>query len=262
MAKQLISASEYIQHHLHHWQWALPVGDGASRFWTVNVDTLLVSWVLGGGLLLLFVWAARRATAGVPRRLQSAIESLVLFADQQVKETFHVEDRWVGAMALTIFCWVFLMNLMDLVPVDALPRLAGVLGVGYFRAVPTADLNLTLALSLSVFVMILVYSLRFKGLLGFLKEMTCHPFGPYLVPVNLIFKLIEECAKPVSLALRLFGNLYSGELIFILIAVMPWWCQWPVGGVWAVFHILIIVLQAFIFMMLSIVYLSMAREHH
>jgi F-type H+-transporting ATPase subunit a len=154
------------------------------------------------------------------------------------------------------------MNLMDLVPVDLLPMVVGWFGVPYLKVVPTTDPNLTLGLSLSVFFLIFFYSIKIKGVVGFLKEMTCTPFGPYLFPVNLTLKLVEECAKPISLGLRLFGNLYAGELIFILIGLLPWYGQWVLGAPWAIFHILIVVIQAFVFMMLTIVYLSLAHESH
>lgn len=153
------------------------------------------------------------------------------------------------------------MNFMDLLPVDLLPMIFSWFGVPYLRVVPTTDPNLTIALAVSVFILILYYSIKVKKI-GFAKEILCSPFGPALFPINAIFRIIEELAKPISLSLRLFGNLYAGELIFILIALLPWWIQWTLGGMWALFHILVITLQAFIFMMLTIVYLSMAHESH
>lgn len=260
MSTPALNASQYIQHHLQHWVWHIPGHDSA--FWVVHVDTLLFSGVLGLLFTGLFAVVARRATSGVPGRWQTMVEMLYQFADDQVRETLQKRDRFVGPLALSIFVWVLLMNVMDLVPVDLLPRLGQALGVHAMRVVPTTDLNLTFALGLSVFVLILFESLRFKGPVGFAKELTCHPFPPYLFPINFVLKVVEECAKPISLSLRLFGNLYAGELIFILIALLPWWIQWTLGGIWAVFHILVIVLQAFIFMMLTIVYLSMARQPH
>lgn len=258
------TSSEYIQHHLHSLQFNLLTGhlDGNGGFWTLNLDTLFFSILLGCLFLFVFVHAASKATAGVPSKMQNFVEVMLDFANTQVKETMHTSDKLVGSLALTIFMWVFLMNFMDLLPVDLLPRLAHAIGIPYLRVVPTTDMSLTFALSLSVFALILYHSVKFKGALGFAKELTCHPFPGYLFPVNLVLKGVEELAKPLSLALRLFGNLYAGELIFILIALMPWWIQWTLGGMWAIFHILVITLQAFIFMMLTIVYLSLARESH
>jgi F-type H+-transporting ATPase subunit a len=259
----MITSSEYIQHHMHNLEWNVLTGAwGSGGFWTLNVDTLFFSCLLGVVFLFGFVWAARHATSGVPGRWQNLTEMLIEFVDQQVYETLHKRDRFVGSLALTIFLWVFLMNAMDLIPVDLLPRIGKMFGAHYLRVVPTTDLSLTFALSISVFLIILFDGFRFKGGVGMLKEFTCHPFPVYMFPVNLVLKTVEECAKPISLALRLFGNLYAGELIFILIALLPWYVQWTLGGVWAIFHILIIVLQAFIFMMLTIVYISMARSHH
>lgn len=249
------NASEYISHHLTN----LTVGEG---FWTLHIDTLIISLLLGLLFIYTFRVAARKATAGIPGKWQNFTEVLVEFVDTQVKDTFHGKSDLIAPLGLTIFCWVFLMNLMDLVPVDLLPWLASHAGIHYLKVVPTTDLNLTFAMSLSVFLLIIFYSLKVKGVFGFAKELTCSPFGPWMMPVNLMLKLVEELAKPISLALRLFGNLYAGELIFILIALLPWWMQWTLGGIWAIFHILIIVLQAFIFMMLTIVYLSMAHEDH
>lgn len=256
-----LTPAKYIEHHLHHWHYKLPFGH--SSFWTLNVDTLLVSAVLGVLFLGLFYFVARRATVGVPRGWQNFVELLVEFVDKTVKESFHGESKLIGPLALTIFIWVFLMNFMDLIPVDLLPRImSDGFNVGYFKAVPTADPMLTFALSITVFFLIVFYNLKSKGLFGLIKEMLSKPFGWYLFPINIAFRLLEELVKPLSLALRLFGNMFAGELIFILIAVMPWWIQWAPGGIWAIFHILIITIQAFIFMMLTIVYLSMAQEKH
>lgn len=263
MSHATMTNSEYIQHHLHNLQLNLHTMQlGSDGFWTLNLDTLFFSIFLGLIFMVTFVLAARRAVSGVPGKLQNFCEIMVDFANGQVKETLRMEDGFIGSLALTIFVWVFLMNLMDLVPVDLLPKIAGMMGVPYLRVVPTTDLSTTFGLSIGVFILILVHSIRFKGAKGFGMEFLAHPFPIAMMPVNLVLKSVEELAKPISLALRLFGNLYAGELIFILIALLPWWVQWTLGGVWAVFHILIIVLQAFIFMMLSIVYLSMAREHH
>lgn len=252
---QELVSSKYITHHLTNLQW----GEG---FWSIHLDTLIVSWILGLAFLLSFRVAAKRATAGVPGAWQNFVEVLADFVNQQVKDTYHGKSDYVAPLALTIFVWVFLMNLMDLLPVDLLPRIASVFGIHYLKVVPTTDPNLTLGLSITVFLMVFYYNIKNKGVLGLGKEMLTAPFGPWFFPFNLLLRLVDELAKPISLGLRLFGNLYAGELIFILIALLPWWTQWPLGWVWAVFHILIIVLQAFIFMMLTIVYISQAHESH
>jgi F-type H+-transporting ATPase subunit a len=250
-----LSSTEYINHHLTH----LTVGQG---FWSVNLDTLVISWLLGGIFLLSFYWAAKRATADVPSGWQNFVELMLDFVSQQANDTYHGKSKLIAPLALTIFVWVFLMNLMDLLPVDLLPWLGGHVGLKYLRVVPTADPNLTLGLSLSVFLLIIYFNFAAKGFKGVIIEMTTKPFGVWLLPVNIFFKTIEELAKPLSLGLRLFGNLYAGELIFILIALLPWWNQWLLGGPWAIFHILIITIQAFVFMMLTVVYLSLAGESH
>jgi len=249
------SGSEYIKHHLHH----LSVGDG---FWAVHVDTLIVSWILGLFFLSIFRSVAKNASSGVPNGLQNFVEFLYDFADSQVKDTFHGKSKLIGPLALTVFVWVFLMNFMDLLPVDLLPMIVSLFGVEYLRVVPTADPNHTLGMALGVFLLVIFYSIKEKGVDGFIHELTCTPFGWKMMPFNLFLKVIEEIAKPVSLGLRLFGNLYAGELIFILIALLPWWSQWVLGGGWAIFHILVITVQAFVFMMLTTVYLSLAVEKH
>ncbi len=246
----ILNTTEYIQHHLQHWTWKTALG-------TYNLDTLLVSWTLGVFFLGTFYWVAKRARVDQPGALQNFVEMLYEWVQDQVKETFHGKSQLIAPLSLTIFVWVFLMNLMDLLPVDLL----FFLGEKPFKLVPTTDPNLTLGMALSVFVLITFYSMRIKGVGGFLKELTCKPFGPKLFILNFSLKVVEECAKPLSLGLRLFGNLYAGELIFILIALLgPW--QGFLGVPWAVFHVLIIIIQAFIFMMLTIVYLSLASEDH
>ena len=247
------NATEYIQHHLTH----LTYGHG---FFTLNLDTMVVSLVLGFLFISVFRIGAKRATSGVPGPLQNFVEIIVEFVDTQVKDCFHGKNELIAPLALTIFCWVFLMNAMDMLPVDLLGAILHPMGVSHWRAVPTTDLNLTFGMSLSVFFLVTYYSFQQKGIGGYLKEFATHPFGWKLLPVNLLLKIVEECARPISLSLRLFGNLYAGELIFILIALLPWWLQWTLGGVWAIFHILVITLQAFIFMMLTIVYVSLAHE--
>lgn len=250
----------YIEHHLTNLTY--PLTGEASGFWVLNLDTMFFSVLLGVAFLWFFGRIARRATSGVPSGLQNFVEVMVEFVDTQVKDTFHSRNALIAPMALSIFMWVFLMNLMDLVPVDLLPALAHLVGINYLRVVPTTDLNTTLGMSLSVFILILFFNIKVKGPGGFGKEILSSPFGIKFFPVNIAFRFVDEIAKPLSLSLRLFGNMYAGELIFILIALMPWYVQWGPGFLWAVFHILIITLQAFIFMMLSIVYLSMAHESH
>lgn len=253
----------YIQHHLTNLSWHAATWPEKSGFWTLNLDTLLFSILLGTFFLILFAWGAKRATPDTPRALQNFVEVLVDFVDTQVKDTYHGESKLIAPLALTIFVWIFLMNLMDLIPVDFLPFIAKGFGIHYLRVVPTTDLNLTFSLSITVFLLIIYYNIKIKGFSGFIKELLFHPFGKWFIPFNLVLSLVHELAKPVSLALRLFGNLYAGELIFILIAALiPWGAQWLLGVPWAIFHILIITLQAFIFMMLTIVYLSMAHEGH
>ncbi len=250
--------NEYVKHHITN----LNIGDG---FWSVNIDTLVVSWILGIFFLFFFVLVARRASAGVPGKLQNFVEMLVDFVDNSVRESFHGPRQFIAPLALTIFVWVLLWNLMDLVPVDYVPYLTWKLfGLEYTRIVPSADINAPFGLSITVLVIILVYSVKGKGFGGFGREMLFHPFGrnPALWIPNILLNLVELIAKPVSLALRLFGNLYAAELIFVLIALLPWWIQFIPGGAWAAFHILVVPLQAFIFMTLTIVYVSLAYEEH
>lgn len=252
---QELTSAEYIRHHLTNLAW----GEG---FFTIHLDTLFVSWVLGLFFVGTFYMAARRVTTGVPGGLQNLVEVLVEFVNQQVKDIYHGKSEWIAPLALSIFVWVFLMNFMDLIPIDLFPRIASLLGIHHFKLVPTTDLNMTLGMSVSVFFMTIYYNIKNKGGLGLAKEILCKPFGPWLFPFNMMLRLVDELAKPVSLGLRLFGNLYAGELIFILIALLPWWTQWPLGVVWTLFHVLIITLQAFIFMMLTLIYLSQAHEAH
>jgi F-type H+-transporting ATPase subunit a len=264
------TASQYIQHHLTNLKFNLStmtLGNGG--FWTINLDTLIISAILGTLFLFIFSQAAKYATSGVPGKLQNFVEVIIEFVNDQVKDSFHGRNPVIAPLALTIFVWVFLMNLMDLLPVDLLPKITASLGVPHLRSVPTTDLGVTFALSLSVFMLIFYYSFKVKGVRGVGREYFCRPFGPYpfpwnvlVMPFNFFLRVVEEFAKPISLALRLFGNMYAGELIFILIALLPAGIQWVLGGPWALFHILIITLQAFIFMMLTIVYLSLAHEDH
>ncbi len=257
--------SETIKHHLVHWT----VGSDAST--AIHMDTLLVSLIAGCTFLYFFMKVAMNVTSGKPGRLQLFVEMVVSFVNNCVSETYHGKSKkFVASLALTIFCWVFLMNAVDLLPVDLIPGMIESLGVENFRAVPTADLNMTFALSISVFFILIFLNIQAKGIKGFIGECIFHPFSSdwlilkvIFAPVNLVFKIVEEFAKPVSLALRLFGNMYSGELIFILIATLiPSYLQWTLGLPWAIFHILIITLQAYVFMILTIVYCNMASHSH
>ena len=239
-------------------------------FWALHIDSLGWSVFLGLVFVGLFRWGIPKLSSSseAPSGLQNFIEMCVEFVNENVQSIFtSAKNNLIGPMALTVLVWVFLMNLMDLIPVDYLPRLSQYVGVEYFKVVPTTDPNITLGMALAVFILIIFYSIKIKGLKGFLAELTLHPFGKYLMPVNLILEGVNLIAKPISLGLRLFGNLYAGEMIFILIALMLTFSSISVGllGVglhliWALFHILILALQAFIFMVLTIVYLAMAHE--
>jgi len=260
-----ITPAQYVQHHLEHLTLNLRtfrVGDlqEAQGFWVLNLDTFLVSLILGIGLVVFLRFVAVRMRE-VPGGLQNFVEIMVGFVDKSISEVYHGKSKLLAPMSLIIFMWVFLMNAMDLLPVDLLWRILDLFGVTYFKNVPTADPNVTFAMSLAVFFLIIFYNIKIKKF-HLAKEMLTVPFGGYLFPLNLVFRLIEECVKPLSLALRLFGNMFAGELVFILIALLPWWGQGLPGGIWAIFHILVITLQAFIFMMLTVVYLSMAHDTH
>ncbi len=268
---------EYIQHHLTN----LCVGDcdpvthKAASFWAWHLDTLFFSIALGALIVVVSWRLSQRLTVGVPGGFQNFVEAIVEFVSGQVKDSFPGHNPLIAPMALTIFVWVWLMNFMDLIPVDLLPVIAGFFGIQYLKVVPTTDLSATFALSLTVFILIVYYNIKVKGALGYLKMFLFHPFGKYLVPVNIVMTLIEELAKPLSLGLRLFGNLFAGELVFLLIALiggtlavgaaalfwLPLQVLLDLG--WLIFHLLIITLQAFIFMVLTIVYLGMAHvnEH-
>ena len=249
--------------HSHDMQYTM-TGKMATEmgFWAIHVDTMLWSIGLGALFIYFFSKAAKHATAGVPGGLQNFVELICEFVDTNIKDTYSGKSTLIGPLSLTIFCWVFLMNLMDLVPVDLVPNIAYALGIEYMKIVPTTDVNATLGMALGVFGLIIFYSIKMKGLGGFVGELTLQPFGKWMMPFNLLLEGVGLLAKPISLSLRLFGNLYAGELIFILIALMPFWIQFALSVPWAIFHILVIVLQAFIFMMLTIVYLAMAHEHH
>jgi F-type H+-transporting ATPase subunit a len=264
------NSTEYITHHLAHFK----VGEG---FWTFHIDTLFMSIVLGILTLGLFWSASRKATAGVPSKWQAFVEIVVEFIDTTVKEVFHLDRRFLAPLALTIFVWVFMMNAMDLLPLDLPGKIAALFGIHYWRVVPTADANTTFAMSLTVLVVVLYFTFKAKGAGGYIHELFCAPFGsnPLLWIPNFFLNLVELLSKPVSLAMRLFGNMYAGELVFMLIALLGagfftftvgstlgFIGQLMMGSAWAIFHILIITLQAFIFMVLTVVYSAMATEHH
>lgn len=275
---EMVSSTQYIKHHLTYLAFNFrTMSFGRGDFWTLNLDTLFFSLVSGIAILALLYFGARRVTTGVPGKLQNFSELMLDFADNQVKDCFHGKNKLIGPLALTIFVWVFVMNFMDLIPVDSLPLAAQSVGIHYLKVVPTNDLNMTFALSLTVFMLILIYSLKIKGLKGFARELSLQPFNHWVfIPFNLLLELVGLIAKPISLSLRLFGNLYAGELIFILIALLTLnattsslvgastlgVAQFLLALAWSIFHILVITLQAFIFMVLTIVYLSLAHEDH
>lgn len=259
---EALTPGQYIQHHLEHLTLNLKtfsIGEGGG-FWTLNLDTMIVSILLGVLIVGSMRFVATRMKM-VPTGLQNMVEIVIDFVKNSVQDIFHHKSDFIPSLALTIFLWVFFMNAMDLIPVDLIPRALSYVGVEHFKAVPTADPNATFAMSISIFLLVIFYNIKVKKH-HLLKEMFTVPFGPYFFPVNFAFRIVEECVKPLSLALRLFGNMFAGELIFILIAIMPWWVQWPPGAIWAIFHILVITLQAFLFMMLTIIYLSMAHDSH
>jgi F-type H+-transporting ATPase subunit a len=284
------TASEYIEHHLQNlqvcrgddgWVW----NECAGNFWAINVDSMVFSVMLGVVLCFLFGRVAKNATAGKPGRMQAFIEIIFDFVAGSVKDSFQGKNPLIAPLALTMVVWVFLMNLMDLIPVDWLPTIAHAAGIEYLKVVPTTDPNITFAMSLSIFILIIFYTIKIKGVGGFAAELTLHPlspkelgipkpFWPLVMIFNFVLESVALLAKPLSLSLRLFGNMYAGELMFILIALLFGsiltgftGALLGVGGallhvIWAIFHILIITLQAYIFMILSVVYLSQAHEHH
>ena len=269
MAAAYKDPSEYIQHHLAFL--SHPAHDEGG-FWSVNIDSVATAVVLGIVGLGFIWWVVRGATSGVPGKRQAFVELLVEFIDEQVKGIFHHGDRnrFVAPAALTVFVWVVLMNAMDFLPIDILATVLGWLGVHEWRPVPTADVNTTFALSLSVWLLMIGFAIAAKGLGGWIHELFCAPFGanPLLWPANFLFNLVEYISKPLSHSLRLFGNMYAGEILFLLLWM---WAATGLAGTifgsllglgWAIFHILIVLLQAYIFMMLTVVYISMAHEHH
>lgn len=263
-----LTPSSYIEHHLTFNAKAL----GEGSFWSLNLDTLITAGVLGLLTFGLLWWIVRGATSGVPTKRQAAVELLVEFIDDQVKGIFHGDrNKFVAPLALTVFTWVLVMNSMDFLPIDIMAKVyENVFGQTYWRAVPTSDINTTFALALAVWVLMIFFSIKVKGLGGWIHELFCAPFGsnPLVWPANFLFNLIEYVSKPLSHSLRLFGNMYAGEIIFLLLGM---WAATGLAGTifgallgagWAIFHILIVVLQAFIFMMLTVVYIAMAHESH
>jgi F-type H+-transporting ATPase subunit a len=278
-SSETLTSQEYIRHHLtnltfgSHPEHGLGFAHNAEEaaemgFWAVHVDTMFFSILLGALFLWFFKKVADRVTAGQPGTAQNFVEWIVDFVEENVRGSFSGKNPLVAPLALTIFVWVFLMNLMDLIPVDLIPWLAGFLGVHFLKVVPTTDPNATFGMSLMVFALIVYYSIKMKGIGGFAGELALQPFGKWGMPANLLLEGISLLSKPISLALRLFGNLYAGEMIFILIALMygPSIILSLMGAAthlaWAIFHILVITLQAFIFMVLTIVYLDMAHHTH
>jgi F-type H+-transporting ATPase subunit a len=281
-AEQAPGATDYILH--HQTNLANKAAHGIVDFSVINYDTVFFSVLLALVFFGVFWMVARRATACAPGKTQNFIEMVVEFVDTQVRETFHGTSRLVAPLALTIFCWIFLFHFMDLLPVDLLPFVGRGVGAEHLKVVPSTDLNATFAMSLTVFILIVFYSLKMKGPVGFISELTLQPFRAknwlvqaLLVPVNFILESVTFFARPISLSLRLYGNLYAGEMVFLLLAALTlqgftalshfsgWFflvIQFVLALAWAIFHLLIITLQAFIFMVLTIVYLSMASEHH
>ncbi len=286
MSGETLTSSEYIRHHLQNLTFgklpdgSLGIAHSAEQakemgFWAINLDTTIVSLVLGGLFLYFFARAAQKATAGVPSGLQNFVEWIVEFIDTSVRGSFTAKNDMVAPLALTIFAWILLMNLMDLLPIDYLPLIAHAAGIPFLKVVPTTDPNATFGMSIGVFVLVVYYSIKMKGLGGFVGELTLQPFGKFGMPANIFLEGVNLIAKPISLALRLFGNMYAGEMIFILIALMgASWASVSFGSTllfgsqvvlslgWAIFHILIVTLQAFIFMTLTVVYLDMAHQEH
>ena len=277
MATGEITSGEYIEHHLSNltygrmpdgtWQFAENPAEAAEMgFWAIHVDSFAWSFGLGVLFLLIFGIVSRRATSGVPGMFQCAIEMIVEMIEEIARDIFKYKNDYVAPMAVTVFVWVFLMNLMDLVPVDWIPHLATLMGIHYMRIVPTTDVNVTMGMALFVFAMILFFSIWKKGVGGFLAELSFHPFPKFMAPVNFVLEGITLLTKPLSLGLRLFGNLYAGELIFVLICLLfSGGIVLTLSGVvlqwaWAAFHVLIITLQAFIFSILTVVYMSQAYD--
>ena len=269
-----LTASEYIVHHLGHFNTSGQPQEAIADFSLANLDTLFFSLLMGLFTVFLMWSVARKVTSGVPGRLQAALEIVIEWVDEQAKAIVHGDRTFIAPLALTVFLWTWFMNALDFLPVDLAPMLWQAItgdSHAYMRIVPTADLNGPLGMSMGVLVLMIWYSFKIKGVGGFLHELVAAPFGNkiFLYPMNLLLNLIEFAAKALSLGMRLFGNMYAGELIFMLIALLggtfTWWgisMHLALGAVWAIFHILIITLQAFIFMMLTLVYIGQAHEAH
>jgi F-type H+-transporting ATPase subunit a len=286
MSSEAHTSAEYIKHHLQNLTyghlpngtWGLahtPEEAKAMGFWALNLDTFFMSLLLGVVFLFVFQRAAKSISTGAPSGLQNFCEWAIEFIDTSVRGSFSAKNNMIAPLALTIFFWVFSMNLMDLLPIDYVPLLMHALGLPFFKVVPSTDPNATFGMAIGVFLLVLYYSVKMKGVGGFLGELTLQPFGKWGMPVNLLLEGVNLIAKPISLALRLFGNMYAGEMIFILIALMGGaWAGFSIGGTtlygsqillslgWAIFHILIVTLQAFIFMTLTVVYMDMAHQEH
>jgi F-type H+-transporting ATPase subunit a len=286
MSSEAQSSAEYIHHHLQNltyghlsngsWGVAHSAEEAKEMgFWALNLDTFIMSFLIGAIFLIIFRRVAVNIVAGTPGGLQNFCEWAIEFVDSSVRGSFTSKNNMVAPLALTIFFWVLGMNLMDLIPIDYVPHLMGALGVPFFKVVPSTDPNATFGMAIGIFLLVLYYSVKMKGVGGFVGELTLQPFGKWGLPVNLLLEGVNLIAKPISLALRLFGNMYAGEMIFILIALMGGaWAGFSTGNAtlygsqivlslgWAIFHILIVTLQAFIFMTLTIVYMDMAHQEH
>jgi F-type H+-transporting ATPase subunit a len=259
-----LTPTEYIQHHLKN----LSVQVGEGGFWVIHLDTLITALLMGLLIVFAFWLATRKATAGVPGKWQAFVEIMLEFVDKQARDTYHGSSKLVTPIAITIFFWILMMNLLKMIPADFIAKPLELMGVHYWKPVPTADVNATLGMSISVFILMIVFALRAKGFGHFTAEFLTAPFGKWMMPFNLILNIVEWLSKPISLAMRLFGNMFGGEIVFLLI--------WVLGGAgvlgmlggalfglgWMLFHLLVIPLQAFIFMMLSIVYLSLSEDSH
>ncbi len=284
---ELIASGDYIKHHLQNltygqnpdtgvWELAHTAAEAkAMGFMALHLDTLGISFLLGAVFLFFFYRIGQKMTTDTPSGAQNFIESVIEFIDENVRGSFNGKNPLVAPLALTVFIWIVLMNTMDLIPVDWVPQIAQHIGVFFgadphhvfFKVVPTTDPNATFGLAIGVFLLMLFYSIKIKGFGGFTAELTLHPFSSdniflkiLLIPANFFLEFVSLIAKPVSHSLRLFGNMYAGEMIFILIALLPFWIQWTLSLPWAIFHILIVLLQAFIFMTLVIVYMDMAHD--
>ena len=286
MSSEAHTSAEYIKHHLQNLTYGhLPDGTWgvahtpeeakAMGFWALNLDTFFMSLLLGAVFLFVFWRAAKSISAGAPSGLQNFCEWAIEFIDSSVRGSFSAKNNMIAPLSLTIFFWVLSLNLMDLLPIDYVPLLMRELGLPFFKVVPTTDPNATFGMAIGVFLLVLYYSVKMKGVGGFLGELTLQPFGKWGMPVNLLLEGVNLIAKPISLALRLFGNMYAGEMIFILIALMGGaWAGLSLSSTtlygsqillslgWAIFHILIVTLQAFIFMTLTVVYMDMAHQEH